>query len=86
MHSAWPRGQRDDVEAIVRRRGATGGRAAAAVEPGKAELEKEAPRTVAAAGQLVFVATYGSGHVRSSDLTNDPGNTLSLVGLDDRQH
>jgi YVTN family beta-propeller protein len=39
------------------------------------------PHEAAAAGQLVFVSNYGSAHVRSSDLTNDPGNTLSFVDL-----
>ena len=39
------------------------------------------PHEVAAAGPLVFVSNYGSGHVRSSDLTNNPGNTLSVVDL-----
>ena len=39
------------------------------------------PHEAAAAGSLVFVSNYGSAHVRSSDLTNDPGNTLSLVDL-----
>jgi YVTN family beta-propeller protein len=36
---------------------------------------------VAAAGRLVFVSNYGSAHVRSSDLTNNPGNTLSVIDL-----
>jgi YVTN family beta-propeller protein len=39
------------------------------------------PHEVAAAGPLVFVSNYGNAHVRSSDLTNDPGNTLSVVDL-----
>lgn len=39
------------------------------------------PHEAAAAGPLVFVSNYGSAHVRSSDLTNDPGNTLSVVDL-----
>jgi YVTN family beta-propeller protein len=39
------------------------------------------PHETAAAGPLVFVSNYGSGHVRSSDLTNVPGNTLSVVDL-----
>lgn len=39
------------------------------------------PHEAAAAGPLVFVSNYGSGHVRSSDLTDDPGNTLSVVDL-----
>jgi YVTN family beta-propeller protein len=39
------------------------------------------PHEVAAAGPLVFVSNYGSAHVRSSDLTNSPGNTLSVVDL-----
>jgi YVTN family beta-propeller protein len=39
------------------------------------------PHEVAAAGQLVFISNYGSAHVRSSDLTNEPGNTLSVVDL-----
>ena len=39
------------------------------------------PHEAAAAGPLVFVSNYGNAHVRSSDLTNDPGNTLSLVDL-----
>jgi YVTN family beta-propeller protein len=39
------------------------------------------PHEVAAAGALVFVSNYGSAHVRSSDLTNDPGNTLSVVDV-----
>jgi YVTN family beta-propeller protein len=42
------------------------------------------PHEVAAAGRLVFVSNYGSAHVRSSDLTNDPGNTLSVVDLSRR--
>ena len=36
---------------------------------------------VAAAGRLVFVSNYGSAHVRSADLTNNPGNTLSAIDL-----
>ena len=36
--------------------------------------------TVHAQG-LVFVSNYGSAHVRSSDLTNEPGNTLSVIDL-----
>ena len=39
------------------------------------------PHEAAAVGPLVFLSNYGSGHVRSSDLTNDPGNTLSVVDL-----
>ena len=39
------------------------------------------PHEVATAGPLVFLSNYGSAHVRSSDLTNDPGNTLSVVDL-----
>jgi YVTN family beta-propeller protein len=39
------------------------------------------PHEAAVAGPLVFVSNYGSAHVRSSDLTNDPGNTLSRVDL-----
>ena len=39
------------------------------------------PHETAAAGSLVFLSNYGSGHVRSSDLTNAPGNTLSVVDL-----
>jgi YVTN family beta-propeller protein len=39
------------------------------------------PHETAAAGPLVFVSNYGNAHVRSSDLTNDPGNTLSVVDL-----
>ena len=39
------------------------------------------PHEVAAAAPLVFVSNYGSAHVRSSDLTNDPGNTLSVIDL-----
>lgn len=39
------------------------------------------PHEAAAAGALVFVSNYGNAHVRSSDLTNDPGNTLSVVDL-----
>jgi YVTN family beta-propeller protein len=39
------------------------------------------PHETAAVGPLVFVSNYGSAHVRSSDLTNDPGNTLSVVDL-----
>jgi YVTN family beta-propeller protein len=39
------------------------------------------PHEVVAAGQLVFVSNYGSAHVRSSDLTNNPGNTLSAIDL-----
>jgi len=40
------------------------------------------PHEVVAAGQRVFISNYGSAHVRSSDLTDDPGNTLSVVDLD----
>lgn len=40
------------------------------------------PHEVAAAGPLVFVSNYGNGHVRSSDLTDDPGNALSVVDDD----
>jgi len=36
---------------------------------------------IAAAGPLVFVSNYGSAHVRSSALTNNPGNTLSMIDL-----
>ena len=36
---------------------------------------------MAAAGRLVFVSNYGNAHVRSSDLTNNPGNTLSAIDL-----
>ena len=36
--------------------------------------------TVHAQG-LVFVSNYGSDHVRSSDLDNEPGNTLSVIDL-----
>jgi YVTN family beta-propeller protein len=39
------------------------------------------PHEAAVAGPLVFVSNYGSAHVRSSDLTDDPGNTLSRVDL-----
>jgi YVTN family beta-propeller protein len=39
------------------------------------------PHEVAAAGSLVFVSNYGNAHVRSSDLTDSPGNTLSVVDL-----
>ena len=39
------------------------------------------PHEVAVAAPLVFVSNYGSGHVRSSELTNAPGNTLSAVDL-----
>ncbi|MDP2321302.1 MAG: cytochrome D1 domain-containing protein [Acidobacteriota bacterium] len=39
------------------------------------------PHEVAAAGSLVFVSNYGNAHVRSSDLTDNPGNTLSVVDL-----
>ena len=39
------------------------------------------PHEAAVAGPLVFVSNYGSAHVRSSDLTNDPGNTLSRIDL-----
>jgi YVTN family beta-propeller protein len=39
------------------------------------------PHEAAAAGSLVFVSNYGSAHVRSSDLTDNPGNTLSVVDL-----
>lgn len=39
------------------------------------------PHEVAAAGSLVFISNYGSAHVRSSDLTNEPGNTLSVADL-----
>jgi YVTN family beta-propeller protein len=39
------------------------------------------PHEAAVAGPLVFVSNYGNAHVRSSDLTNDPGNTLSVVDL-----
>ena len=42
------------------------------------------PHEVVAAGSLVFVSNYGSAHVRSSDLTDDPGNTLSMVDLSRR--
>lgn len=40
------------------------------------------PHEVVAAGQRVFISNYGSAHVRSSDLTDNPGNTLSFVDLD----
>ena len=39
------------------------------------------PHEAAAAGSLVFVSNYGNAHVRSSDLTDSPGNTLSVVDL-----
>lgn len=39
------------------------------------------PHEAAAAGRVVFVSNYGSAHVRSSDLTNRPGNTLSAIDL-----
>jgi YVTN family beta-propeller protein len=39
------------------------------------------PHEAAAEGSLIFVSNYGNAHVRSSDLTNDPGNTLSVVDL-----
>ena len=39
------------------------------------------PHEVAVAGRLVFVSNYGNAHVRSSDLTNKPGNTLSVIDL-----
>lgn len=39
------------------------------------------PHEAAAAGRVVFVSNYGSAHVRSSDLTNSPGNTLSAIDL-----
>ncbi len=50
-------------------------------QPGRAFKVGYLPHEVAVAGPLVFVSNYGSAHVRSSDLTNDPGNTLSLVDL-----
>ncbi len=43
------------------------------------------PHEVAAAGSLVFVSNYGSAHVRSSDLTNVPGNTVSVIDLSRRE-
>jgi YVTN family beta-propeller protein len=39
------------------------------------------PHEVAAAGRVVFVSNYGNAHVRSSALTNRPGNTLSAIDL-----
>jgi YVTN family beta-propeller protein len=39
------------------------------------------PHEAAAAGRVVFVSNYGSAHVRSSELTNRPGNTLSAIDL-----
>jgi DNA-binding beta-propeller fold protein YncE len=39
------------------------------------------PHEVAAVGRVVFVSNYGNAHVRSSDLTNEPGNTLSAIDL-----
>jgi YVTN family beta-propeller protein len=39
------------------------------------------PHEAAVAGSLVFVSNYGSAHVRSSALTDNPGNTLSVVDL-----
>jgi len=39
------------------------------------------PHEVAAAGRIVFASNYGSAHVRSSELTNAPGNTLSAIDL-----
>ena len=39
------------------------------------------PHEVAVAGRVVFASNYGSAHVRSSDLTNAPGNTLSAIDL-----
>ena len=37
------------------------------------------PHEVAAAGRIVFASNYGSAHVRSSELANTPGNTLSAI-------
>ncbi len=39
------------------------------------------PHEVAAAGRVVFVSNYGNAYVRSSDLTNEPGNTLSAIDV-----
>ncbi len=39
------------------------------------------PHEVAVAGRVLFASNYGSAHVRSSDLTNAPGNTLSAIDL-----
>jgi hypothetical protein len=39
------------------------------------------PHGAAVEGPLVFVSNYGTTHVRSSDLTDDSGNTLSVVDL-----
>ncbi len=39
------------------------------------------PHEVAAAGRIVFASNYGSAHVRSSELSDAPGNTLSAIDL-----
>ena len=39
------------------------------------------PHEVAAAQGLLFVANYGSAYIRSSDIGDRPGNTLSVVDL-----
>jgi YVTN family beta-propeller protein len=43
------------------------------------------PHETAVAQGLVFVSNYGSAHIRSSALTNDPGNTLSVIDLSQPQ-
>ncbi len=44
------------------------------------------PHETAVAQGKVFVSNYGSAHVRSSALKNNPGNTLSVVTLKDPTH
>jgi YVTN family beta-propeller protein len=50
-------------------------------QPGRAFKVGYLPHEVAVAGQVVFVSNYGNAHVRSSDLSNEPGNTLSAIDL-----
>lgn len=50
-------------------------------QPTRAVKAGYLPHEVAAAGQTVFVSNYGSAHVRSSDLTNEPGNSLSVIDV-----
>jgi YVTN family beta-propeller protein len=43
------------------------------------------PHETAIGRGFAFVTNYGSQHIRSSDLSNEPGNTLSVIQLDGNQ-
>lgn len=43
------------------------------------------PHEIVIGKDHAFVSNYGSAHIRSSDLSNQPGNTISVIPLSDSQ-